>query len=72
MLGYAQNVLQLNDLNSTDYYWNSNNKTWKPDYIITNFYAEEYYNMTVNPARFKEVYSSNVQGVPLAKVYKVL
>lgn len=72
VLSYVQNVLQLNDLNSTDYHWNSNNNTWKTDYIITNFYAEEYYNITVNHARFKEVYSSNVQGVPLVKVYKVL
>ena len=71
-LCYIQNMVQLNDLNSTGIYWNSDDHAWKPDYVITNFYAEEYDNLTVNPARFKEVYASNVQGAPLVRVYKVL
>jgi hypothetical protein len=71
-LAYAKKMLQPGTRESDEYYWNVNNHTWKPDYLITNDYVEKYYNVTVDPACFREVYSVDVQGAPLAKVYKVL
>jgi hypothetical protein len=69
---YAQKLLSTDTYGSGDYYWDLSNHSWKPDYIITNFNVEEYFNITVNPARFKEVYTSNVQGTPMVTVYEVL
>jgi 4-amino-4-deoxy-L-arabinose transferase-like glycosyltransferase len=71
-LAYTKKMLQPSTRESDNYYWNTNNHTMKPDYVITNYNAEEYYNVTVDPAYFKEVYSVNLQGASLAKVYKVL
>ncbi len=49
---------------------NENNSSWKPDYVITNYYMEANWNVTVDPSYYELVYASTVQGVPIVKVYK--
>ncbi len=69
---YMMKLLHPDAPGSQNASWRKTDPSFKPDYLITNFNAEEYYNVSVDEKHFKLVYTSNVQGVPIAKVYKVL
>lgn len=69
---YMMKLLHPDAPGSQSAMWRKTDPSFKPDYLITNFNAEEYYNVSVDETHFKLVYTSNVQGVPIAKAYKVL
>ncbi len=69
---YMMKLLRPDEPGAQSSSWRKTDPSFKPDYLITNYNAEEYYNVSVDEKYFKLVYTSNVQGVPIAKVYKVL